>query len=667
MTKKEVAEILKENDKRNQKLFPSYDPVMGVGSTIDRFEFFYYKNQKTAVNLPVSMLDTEQIRNVVNSKFNSVEEYTKNEGLNLDRYLNEINELRLDHDFEFWAFTGIKIKNKYGGNDIPFLLNYGQRKLLRELMRMKNNGLPIRIILLKARQWGGSTLTQIFMLWMQLRHKINWNSLIAAHLKQAATNIRAMLRKAMESYSYAKYTLKPFESTTNIKIIPERSNKITVGSMEAPDSIRSEDLALAHLSEVGLWKKTEGKSPKDMIQSILGTIELKPNTMVVLESTAKGVGNYFHQAWLKAKHKKNTGEELYCPVFVAWYEIELYRMNFESEEEKTDFIINMDERDLELWEQGAPLEGIKWYKVKLSEYNGDVVSMCSEFPTNDVEAFQSSGQRFFPVRVVEKARRNVRPPKFVGEVFADAQKGPESLDNIKIEKSNQGNLSIWSEPEVFEDVKYLNRYCVTVDIGGRSKESDDSVIKVWDRFWMMEGGRPELAACWAGHVDFDLLAWKAAQLCILYDNAYMIPEINKMREDTSKFDEGDQFYTLVDEIIDYYDNIYCRTNPEQIRNGVPRVYGFHMNVQTKPMVLNALNAAYRDDAIINYDERSMFQADSFENKGNGKTGAVEGAHDDHVICDALGAWGCLHHMPEVEEVTMEPIKRRKSANNIAQF
>jgi hypothetical protein len=92
-----------------------------------------------------------------------------------------------------------------------------------------------------------------------------------------------------------------------------------------------------------------------------------------------------------------------------------------------------------------------------------------------------------------------------------------------------------------------------------------------------------------------------------------------------------------------------------------------MNAQTKPMILNSLNAAYRDDAIINYDERSMDQADSFENKGNGKTGAVEGAHDDHVIVDGLGAWGCLDYMPPVKMIELKPIVRRKSAGNIASF
>lgn len=660
MTKPDLQHILKENDRRN--ILAEYDPIMGIGSPLDRFPFFYYQSQKTPLMLPLPMKKVEQVAQVLSSKHKSAEAYAEQEGISLEPFLNQINEARLDYDFEFWAFTGVKIKNKDGGENINFKLNNGQKKLLKALMEMFDAGKPIRVILLKARQWGGSTLTQIFMLWIQTRHKTNWNSLIAAHLKQAATNIRSMLKKAVETYPYEKLTLAPFESTSNIKIIPERSNKITVGSMETPDSIRSDDIAMAHLSEVGLWKKTEGKKPEDLIQSILGTIDMKPLTMVVMESTAKGVGNFFHQSWTEAKR---TGS--YKPVFVAWFEIEKYRLPFSSEEEKKQLAKTLDEYELYLWNQGASLEGINWYRAKLGEYKGDRVIMASEFPSDDVEAFQSSGQRFFPVSVIQKARKFVKPPKFVGDIYGDANKGPEAMENVRIEKANEGNLSVWSEPETYEDVIYKNRYCVTVDIGGRSKVADDSVIKVWDRLFMMDGGSPELVACWAGKIDFDLLAWKAVQICIAYDNAYMIPEINKMREDTSAFDEGDQFYTLVDEIIDYYDNIFCRTNPEQIRQGVPKSYGFHMNAQTKPMVLNALNAAYRDDAIINRDVRSMDQADSFENKGNGKTGAVEGAHDDHVIADALGAWGCLHHMAPVIEVTKQREVRRKKANNIASF
>ncbi|HAS57964.1 MAG TPA: hypothetical protein DCS64_05610, partial [Algoriphagus sp.] len=503
MTQTEIQQIIQENERRVQAMFSEYDPIMGLGSPLDRFDFFYYKEQRQPIRLPITMKQVDQVQKVLHSKFRSAEEYAQSEGIEVEFFINQINTARLDYDFEFWAFTGIRIKNKQGGNDIPFALNNGQRKLLRELMDMFDRKKPIRVILLKARQWGGSTLTQIFMLWIQARHKTNWNSLIAAHLKQAATNIRAMLKKAVNTYPYESLTIKPFEGTTNIKIIPERSNKITVGSMETPDSIRSEDLAMAHLSEVGLWKKTEGKQPKDLIQSILGTIEIKPYTMIVMESTAKGVGNFFHQSWTEAKR---TGH--YRPVFVAWFEIEMYRLEFESEEEKLQLIKTLSEYEQYLWKIGASLEGINWYRAKLAEYKGDMVSMASEYPSDDVEAFQSSGQRFFPVGVVQKARRFVKPPIYVGEIYADAQKGPEALNNIRMERANEGNLSVWSDPEKYPDIKFLNRYCVTVDIGGRSKQSDESVIKVWDRIFMMDGGPAELSACWAGHADFDHVAWK---------------------------------------------------------------------------------------------------------------------------------------------------------------
>jgi hypothetical protein len=412
--------ILQENDRRNNLLNGEYDPVMGTGSPLDRFEFFYYDQQKTPLMLPVRMKDLEIIKTVKNysGKKKTCESYCRTNGINLDLFLNAINEARLDYDFEFWAFTGIQIKNKDGGKDIQFKLNYGQRKLLKVLMAMMDAGVPIRVILLKARQWGGSTLTQIFMLWIQTRHKTNWNSLIAAHLKQAATNIRSMLKKAVKTYPYQALTLTPFEGTTNIKIIPERSNKITIGSMETPDSIRSEDLAMAHLSEVGLWRKTEGKKPEDLIQTILGTIQLKPMTMVVMESTAKGVGNFFHQSWTDAKEKEAKGTGIYRTVFVAWWEIEMYRMPIDTEAEKLHLLNTLDEYEKELWDMGATLEGIKWYRAKLSEYIGDRVSMCSEYPSNDIEAFQSSGQRFFPSRVVQRARQHVRPPKYVGEIYA---------------------------------------------------------------------------------------------------------------------------------------------------------------------------------------------------------------------------------------------------------
>ena len=110
-----------------------------------------------------------------------------------------------------------------------------------------------------------------------------------------------------------------------------------------------------------------------------------------------------------------------------------------------------------------------------------------------------------------------------------------------------------------------NRYVVSVDIGGRTDKADYSVIRVFDRYWMAEGGSPELVATWRGHLDQDLIAWKAAQIAMFYGNALLIVESNSLDKDST---DGDHFLTILDEIAPFYDNIYARNDPEKNQTGI---------------------------------------------------------------------------------------------------
>lgn len=92
---------------------------------------------------------------------------------------------------------------------------------------MRTAGKPIRLILLKARQWGGSTLVQIYMAWIQLVHCRNWNSVICAHLKESAANIKGMYSKLLANYpdwllDGEKPKFKPFERMANTSVIAGR-------------------------------------------------------------------------------------------------------------------------------------------------------------------------------------------------------------------------------------------------------------------------------------------------------------------------------------------------------------------------------------------------------------------------------------------------------------
>lgn len=590
------------------------------------------------------MFDLDVIRELNGS---SVEKVLRQVGLpvsegNKLKLVTDLTNVRLDFDFEFFAAIAVKIQDKESKQPIPFLLNPAQRKLLFELEGMRVSGTPIRIILLKARQWGGSTLVQIYMAWMQIRVLTNWHSVIVADVEEQSRNIRGMYSKMLNHYpkDLGRLTFAPFEHSVKTRVLRERGCIIGVGSAQKPENLRSFDFSMAHLSEIGLWQSTPKRTAEDLAQSVANTVPLIANSLIVKESTAKGVGNYFHREWIAAKR----GDSAYNPVFVAWFEIERYLLPVENKEA---FINSWNDYDMWQWEQGATIEGIKWYKNYKAAENYDDWRMKSEYPTTDTEAFQSTGRRVFHPLYVVKARKTCEKPIMVGDLMGKGIMGKESLIDIQFVPNDKGNLKVWAEPDTSLNIKH--RYCLFVDIGGKSEGADFSTIKVADRYWMMFADRPEICCVWHGHIDQDLLAWKAAQVGRWYINGLLAIEVNSLKgkgEDT----EGDHTLTILDEIAEVYPNLFARTNPDRIRQGIPAKWGFHTNRATKTMLIDTLNGALRDESYIEKDNEACDEMDWFEYKPNGSMGAVDGQKDDRVTTTSGVVWLALKYMPPPEEV-----------------
>jgi hypothetical protein len=625
-----TVEILEENARRRTAFEAPYDPVSGVGSPLPRVKLTFFLSKKYEWGIPEQMLELPVIQQLIKHKGNVHKFLDENkitpDAKNKIQFLHELTRIRCKYDFEFWTSRCVTIAAKQGG-ETRFVLNQPQRKLLKVFEGERLAGKPIRVILLKSRQWGGSTLTQIYMEWIQRFWKENWNSVIVGNVEEQARTIRAMYNLVARKHSpaIAPFTLKNFEGGSKNKVLAETSCVISIGSMEKPENLRSGNIALAHLSEIGFWKKTESKKPEDVIQTVTGSVSHYPFTLVVKESTAKGVGNYFHNSWIAAKDGKSTD----IPVFVSWFEIEMYQMPVEGEIE--DFIASLTEYEEYLWSLGATLEGIRWYRWKLSDMLYDEWRMQAEFPSTDTEAFQSTGSRVFPPSYVQNMRKHVIAPDFTGEIFADSATGSNAMNNIHLEKTKGGNLQIWIMPDAG---KWADRYIVSVDTGGTTSNADFSVISVIDRYMLQFGGALERAAVWRGHIDHDRLAWKAVQLAKLYHNALIVVEKNYLDADVDN--EGDASYTILNEIANHYKNIYHTTPIEKIKQGMPLNYGWHTNKSTKPLAIDTFKKLMRDDGYIEHFERACDEADSYEWKPDGSIGAVDGEHDDIVMSTAIG-------------------------------
>lgn len=674
-----VEDILLENDRRNAEINSVFNPVTGEGAILERVKVEIEDFPLPEQWLPEDMMREPLVKEI--TKAGSIASFLETKGeevtqKSIEETVSSFIRMRCKYDFCFWAIIYVLIKNKDGGEDIHFRLNRQQRRLVERFERMRLARRPIRLILLKARQWGGSTVTQIYMSWIQLVHKKGLNSIIVGHLKDASAEVKSMFDKMLDSYplemlhelgeEYAPNEKKVIgvDGTNNIKYVPQRNCKIKIGTAEKPDSARGGDSALAHLTEVAFWKKTEGKTPQQIIRSATGGISNMPYTMIVYESTANGTGGFFHTEYLAAK----AGQSMFEAMFVAWWQIEKYSMAFDTEEQKEAFARELYEnRENEnvmdnrhqpgiylwrLWLMGATLEAINWYVFERTKYE-DHADMAAEYPSDDIEAFKHSGERVFNQYKVEELRSTVKPPKMIGDVYGDADEGKDALKNLKFAEDKRGLLWIWAEPEIFDDMRVTDRYLVVVDVGGRSKKADWSVITVFDRYWMMEGGKPSVVAQWYGHIDHDLLAWKAAQIAAYYDNALLVIESNTLEtKDKERDVDGDQTSFILNQIKDVYENLYARKQSEEdIKEGAPVKYGWHTNVATKPMIISFLVKVIREKLYIERDGRCLDEYLQYEKKPNGAYGAIVGKHDDLLMTRAIGLHICYREM-DIPKVIM---------------
>ncbi|EJW94327.1 terminase large subunit [gut metagenome] len=579
----------------------------------------------------------------------------------------------------------VYIKNKEPGMpDCLFRLSYPQRKYCAVLEELRTNNKPIRICMCKARQWGGSTETDLYMAWLQLIHKPSLNGIIVAHVNSASEKIKGMYRKMLDAYPIEMLheVGEPYDvnekklvwdgNSDNTQRIPQRNCTISVGSSQSPNSGRSGDYALAHFSEVGFFIDSEKIHPEDLIRSVTSGILYRPYTMIVYESTADGVGTFFHNEYKAAAENLSQ----FKAFFIAWYEIENYRIPFNSKDEEAKFAewlynnrnsdsISSDREEPGkylwwLWEaKGATLEAINWYITERTKYS-EHGKIAAEYPSDAIEAFVNSGSNVFDKYLVENLRKTCKPPLYVGEIYGDADEGEKALSNVRFQKDSQGNLHIWSMPEHDPDEEVTDRYLTVVDIGGRSSKADWSVIAVFDRFWMMDGGKPCVVAQWYGHIDMDLLAWKAAQISTFYDNALLVIESNTLEtHDKNRQVDGDQSQYILCLISDVYPNLYARKQSEdQIREGAPTKWGFHTNVYTKPMIISNLVRIVRDSAYTERDSGALDEMIIFERKPNGSTGAAIGGHDDKLMTRAIGLHICYN------EMEMPKIRKRNGNRNI---
>lgn len=667
--------ILKENEQRLSRLSAAYDPISGEGLKellheervpLDIPDFAIAHQM-----VPKEMMRNTLVKGIVNS--GSIKEYIAShkwkdkapEHLDIERKLRHI---RHRHDFCFWAYFCIRITAKEGGR-IRFKLNYPQLQVLSECERLRKEGGPIDIAILKARQWGGSTFSIFYQTWLAFEWDEYHSFVVAAHVQSAAETILSMLRDAIRDYPAwdlglpddTHLELSRRGTTNNAYVLKDASHSkvretvFYIGSAEKPETLRSSAIHGAHYSEVGIWPDTPEKRPESLVADISGGMTKKALDMQVMESTAKSSDDFFHELWTSAKR----GDSSYRPIFIPWYHIPHDTLPIKDRGEFVRWLLtHKDDENRNgrwkdpgkhywwLWEQGATLEGINWYRHKRLDFT-TYAQMANEAPTNDVEAFQSAGLKVFDFYEVERFARGCREPKFKGDLFSDAMEGAGVLDNIQFKPSREGKLWVWEMPD---DSPVADRYAVAVDIGGPYPTSDFSSVRVIDRLMMMPEfgtqGKPNIVAEMHYHTDHDKLAYDAMRLAAWYGNALLVVESNTVEMENKERETGgvNGSEYILDIVGDLYPNLYMRhTKEEEVREGTTGHWGFQTNAFTKPKIISHMKACLYGSR---WDEPSELCCEEMSQyiEVRNKFTAPPKKHDDVLMATAILLWVCFNEM-----------------------
>ena len=688
LSDKQIQQILEENERRMVVLKADFDPITGENAPGERRHLCIQDFPIPVQNVPVQMFDDGLVRKIhesgsIQNYLNTTDDFDDCEDLpTVDDIRMALFRIRFSEDFAFWAYYEIRIEDKTTGRMVPFKLNGPQIIVLNVCEEMRRAGKPINLIICKARQWGGSTFCIFYQMWIGLYCTVKHSFAVCAQTKSVAGNITKMLMRAMESFDAWSLGLGEKERLEIVRdmnsgeycIKDSRGNQVSrstirIGSVEKPDSLRGYSGEGAHFSETGVWKDTPEKRPADLVRSIAGGILMQANSMQVIESTPKGAGNFFHREYMRAKN----GKSAFKAVFISWMQIPHDTMEIEDYVEFVTWLLTHKDEDTAngewldtgryywgLWEQGATLEGIQWYRHQRKTVD-DHADMASEAPCNDIEAFKFSGTTVFSEQDIVELRKDCKDPVYRGDLIAKGVKGAEAFQNIRFVDNQYGQLKVWAKPDT--SAKILHRYLVSVDVGGRSKKADWSVIRVFDRAPMMFGGKPILVAEQRYHTDHDLLAFDAARIAKWYDNALLVIESNTLEtRDQERDVDGNMTEYILDTIADLYDNLYARkASAEQIREGVPTRWGFHTNTSTKPMLIHHLVSCIRDHLWVERDEYCCTELSLYQKNEKGQYGAPpgEGMHDDVVMCTAIALWVCFCDM-EMPSIPKKEVKPKKS-------
>ncbi len=311
-----------------------------------------------------------------------------------------------------WFGRNLKILPQKGGF-IPFVVNDIQWRLLVIILGDLADGKPIRVIILKARQFGISTLVQA-LIWFLLQRHHGRNATVIAHKGDVSANLYEMTRRFYKMMPHQP-KVASFSKSGGIELASPHDSRLSMESAEGDEPKRGFTIHYLHCSEPAFWP-----NPEVTDLGLMQTVPDDPGSMVIKESTANGVGGLFYRQYWDAKE----GRSSFRAIFLPWHLHAKYRMELTTaaKESLLGNLTEEEKRGVERYDWTP--EQMAWRRHTISnKCDNDVSKFHQEYPSNDREAFLVSGRPVFDLHLLEARsfQAQVADPVFRGILTYDGE------------------------------------------------------------------------------------------------------------------------------------------------------------------------------------------------------------------------------------------------------
>lgn len=521
-------------------------------------------------------------------------------------------------DDELYAELALHVVSQ--GKVVPFIYNQPQRILKAACDKQLAERGKVQTIVLKARQMGLSTAIQ-GRGFMRATTRENYRMEVISHDDDSAAHILGMSKLFLEKLPAGLRPLTRYQPKTSLYFAnPEKDasgrepglrSSITIGSAKNTKGGRSKTPHFLHFSEVAFYPGDPSKLVGGYLQGLPDGAE----TEVFIESTANGNEGYFYELWKAAVNGRNG----WYPLFIPWWQMDAYRT-------KPTHVFELDREEQRLRERfGLDDEQLWWRRITLrTKCSGDLLLFKQEYPSDWMEAFQSSGSKFFPVLQLQKMydeaeKRELKSPPRRGMLERDENGKPKWIDDP------EGWCILHKEPEPGM------AYITTVDSSEGTEDEDHDPSGLLVTSAPYDAGKLEEEVFeYNGYLDPDQLGHFACLVGEWYNWAFVMHEDNHHGITVSHVLRSENYPAL-----------YEREVFDDQTQEVTTKLGFRTDAKTKPQILNLLKADLRDGRYVPrtraaLEELMAFKKSKVAHKGGLYSGnAKAGSHDERVIIRAM--------------------------------